>query len=68
MTREQLLRREEQLRVGRLHRRWWIQGWRVPLALLKWGKELLLEMLGRRPPQELLMSTPLVQDLLGLRT
>jgi hypothetical protein len=42
MMREQLLRRKEQLRVGRLHRWWWVQRWRVPLPLLKRGKELLL--------------------------
>jgi hypothetical protein len=65
MTRGQLLRREEQLRVGRLLRRWRIQGWRVLLTLFKQGKELLLGTSGWRPPQELLMSTPSMQDLLG---
>jgi hypothetical protein len=40
MTHGQLLRREEQLKVGRLHRRWRIQRWRAPLTLLKRGKDI----------------------------
>jgi hypothetical protein len=42
MTRGQPLPREEQLRVGQLHRQRRIQGWRVPRMLLKREKELLL--------------------------
>jgi hypothetical protein len=56
------------LRVGKLRRRWRIRGWRVPRAQLKREKELLLGTSERQPPQESLMSTPSVRDLLGLTT
>jgi hypothetical protein len=46
MTRVLLLRREERLRAGRLHRLWRLQGWRLPRALLML-EELLLGTLGR---------------------
>jgi hypothetical protein len=58
----------EQLRVGRLHRSWPTQGWRLPHVLLMLAAQLLLGTSGRRPPQRLLTSTPLVLDLLGPRT
>jgi hypothetical protein len=68
MTLILLLRRQERLRAGRLHRLWRIQGWRLPHTLLMLEAQLPLGMLEGRPPQRLLMSTPSALDLLGLRT
>jgi hypothetical protein len=67
MTRVLPLCREERLRAGRLHHQWWIQRWILPRGLLK-REELPLGTLGRRPPRQLLTSTPSVQCLVGLRT
>jgi hypothetical protein len=68
MMRVQPLRREERLRVGRLHRLWRIQGWRLPRVLLTVKAYPPSGMSERRPPLGLLTSTPSTLDLLGLRT
>jgi hypothetical protein len=59
MTRALLLRREGRLKAGRLRRLWRLRGWRLPSALLVL-EALLLETLGRRPPQRLSTPTPSV--------
>jgi hypothetical protein len=62
-----LLRHKEQLRAGRPHHLWPMQGWALSHALLTL-EELPLGTSGRQPPQRSLTPTPSVQSLVGQRT
>jgi hypothetical protein len=51
MMRGQLLRHEEQLRVGQLNRWWHIQGWLVLRALLKRGRNFYWDVRATTSPR-----------------